>query len=70
MVNIKPLMGPTSPEVKGLEESDDVKKIAPGSLAPEDTADYTEKPPPEYEVKKEKKSLLAKALERLNIISR
>ena len=68
MVNIKPLMGPTSPDSVRPLDDDDIKKVAPGSLSPEEDEDYVKKSPEKPEIKK--KGFFAKALARLNILSR
>lgn len=67
MVNIKPLMGPEHPEVKGVLDQERVREISPRSLSPDESADYTEQKP--QEPQKEKKKPLADLLRRLNIIS-
>lgn len=69
MVNIKPLMGPTHPEVKSVLEQTEVRPVSPRSLSPEEEMDFTKEERPQREPIKPKKKLLQSLLDRLNILS-
>jgi len=68
MVNIKPMMGPVHPEIKHLEESDEIKTGSSRHLSPEGQMDFTKRKNLNVKIPKLKKKM-ADLLSRLNILS-
>lgn len=69
MVNIKPMMGPSHPEITSVLEQTEVRSVTPRSLSPEEEMDYTKEDRLNRETPKPKKKFLKNLLARLNILS-